>query len=170
MPIDKPPEPLSGDYYVADQETAVRGAVVHDSRTLNAVTADSQIAVKIPQCFTGKLDAPPLPVDPLYVLPKSRFIVNSGETVVELANLMVAGFQVLCPNGTEVATDANRMRIALTVPGTVELKVKFFRESQNRILVAIRRDSGDWFAFIQIYSSIKKYLRQHGIDVEVIGF
>ena len=170
MPIDGPPEPVSGDYYVADADEAIRGAVVHEARSLNTLVADSQIPVKIPQCFTGDLDALPLPQDPLYVLPNSRFVVSSKTPVGSLANMMVAGFQVLCPNGTEVVTDAVRMRIAVTIPGTLEFKVKFFKESRDQILVAIRRDSGDWFAFIQIYSSIKKYLHQHGIDVEVIGF
>jgi hypothetical protein len=170
MPIDGAPEPFSGDYYVTEADTSIRGAVVHEGRTLNTLVADNQIAVKIPQSFTGGLEPPPLPQDPLYVFPNSRFLVSPQAGVGPLANLMVAGFQVLCPNGTEVVTDDSRMRIAVIIPGTLEFKVKFFKNSDDQILVTIRRDSGDWFAFIQIYSSIKKYLRQHGIDVEVIGF
>ena len=170
MPIDGPPEPFSGDYYVPDPDAAIRGAVVQEARMVNTLVSDSQIAMKIPQCFSGALEPLPIPADPLYVLPNSRFVVSSKTSVGTLANMMVAGFQVLCPNGTEVVTDAARVRIAVNIPGTLEFKVKFFKQSESEILVAVRRDSGDWFAFIQIYSSIKKYLRQHGIDVEVIGF
>ena len=170
MSLDKPPEPFSGDYYVQVQDVSVRGAVVHSGHSLSAMSIESQTAVKIPQSFTSDADALPFPKDPLYVLPKSRFVVPSQTPIAHLGNLIVAGFQAVCPNGTEIVTDVARMRISVNIPGTLDFKVKFFKDEDDQRIVAVRRDCGDWFAFIQIYSAIKKFLREQGVQIETIGF
>ena len=170
MPFENPPEPFSGEYYVADTENAVRGAVIHQGHSMAAMRIDSETAVKVRDTFPSYVDSIPLPSDPLYVLPKSRFAVGSLTPVGQVGNLIAAGFQTLCPNGTQIVTDIARMRIAVTIPGTLEFKVKFFKDEAGHHIVAVRRDSGDWFAFIQIYLAIKKFLREQGVHVEAIGF
>ena len=170
MPLDKPPEPFDGDYYIAGRDEAIRGTTVHDSRPLDAMVEETPVHVKIPYSFTSGCSATPLPTDPMYVMPRSRFTVRYSGDVSSLANLILSGLQRLCPTSTEVAADISRMRISVIIPGTLEFKVKFFADTQdNQTIVAIRRDSGDWFIFIQIYSSIKKFLRQNGVDIEAVG-
>lgn len=170
MPLDKPPEPFNGDYYIAGRDEAIRGTTVHDSRPLDAMVGDTPVDVKIPHSFTSGCSAITLPTDPMYVMPRSRFAVRSTGDVSSLANLVLSGLQRLCPTSAEVAADISRMRISVLIPGTVEFKVKFFVDpQQSKTIVAIRRDSGDWFIFIQIYSSIKKFLRLNGVDIEAVG-
>lgn len=170
MSLDKAPAPFESDYYVAETGESVRGAVVHQPRTLDASTVQSGPLAKIPQTFADNCIAQALPTDHLYVHPRSRFAVRSSQSAAALGNMLVAGLQSLCPAGTEIRTDSDRMKISVEIPGTLDFKVKFFRSTGSSHIVSIRRDSGDWFIFIQIYSSIKKFLRQNGVDLETIGF
>ena len=170
MPLDKPPAPFESDYYVADSAEPVRGAVVQQSRTLDTSAVQSGVLAKIPQSFADSCIAQSLPTDPLYVHPRSRFAVCSNQSAAELGNLLMSSLQSLCPAGALIRANSERMKISVEIPGTLDFKVKLFRSEKHGHIVTVRRDSGDWFIFIQLYSAIKKFLRQNGVDLETIGF
>jgi hypothetical protein len=99
----------------------------------------------------------------MYVLPRCRFFVRSVTGAAALANLIYSILQSLCPAGTELKTDAQRMKISVLIPGTLDFKVKVFETGNSEeFLVVVRRDAGDWFVFIQLYSAIKKQVRPNG--------
>jgi hypothetical protein len=165
MSFDKPPGPFNGDFYVPDADTSVRGAILREARAVDSVMTDSARAtMKIPHSFIDSCTALPVPTDPLYVMPKTRFVAKSSMDAASLGNMILQGLHSLCPANAEISTDMKRMRISVIIPGTLNFKVKLFAESH--LLVAIRRDNGDWFIFIQIYSSIKKFLRLNGVEIE----
>ena len=167
MPFDKAPAPFNTDYYVSNGDDAVRGAVVHGVRSIHSASVQQQMASKIPQSFDDNCVSRELPDDPMYVLPRTRFTVEGEASSAALGNLIVTALRSLCPADTALTTDHVRMKVSVVIPGTLDFKVKLFREDNGHHMVVVRRDSGDWFVFIQLYSAIKKWLRSSpGLTIE----
>ena len=136
-------------------------------RTLDVTALATPLSSKIHTQFGDDLVAPHVPVDPMYVMPRSRFSVADAPSSSSLANSILAALHRLCPQGAELRTDDNRVKISVVIPGTLDFKIKLFQSDNGRLLVAVRRDSGDWFVFIQLYSALKKYLRTvSGLTIE----
>jgi hypothetical protein len=167
MSSDKAPAPFDTDFYVNDQEEGVRGSVLHAERIFDVKAAHQPLAAKIPHAFAAKILAPPVPSDPMYVFPRSRFHINESVSAPSVANTILTALQGLCPQGCQLSTDSHRVKISVLIPGTLDFKIKLFQCEDRRLLVVVRRDSGDWFMFMQLYSAIKKHLRtQFGLIVE----
>ena len=167
MSFDKVPAPFSTDFY-ADEAEGVRGAVVNNQRVLD-ISGIPVTLSKIPQPFVSHTAPPLLPADPMYVLPRTRFFVSGWESSAILANSILTALQGLCPQGCNFRTDIPRMKISVEIAGTLDFKVKLFQTTNGQLMVVIRRDSGDWFMFIQLYSAIKKYLRTNaGLTIEAV--
>lgn len=163
MQQDKAPGPLEGDFYAWGLSDSVRGGRLEQARAIDSFSAPRERITKFPQTFADVCTAPAEPTDVLYVQPRTHFYVRSVSSVSQVANSILFILQSLCPAGTELKTDSQRMKISVLIPGTLDFKVKLFATSNSEeFLVAVRRDSGDWFVFIQLYASIKKQLRLNG--------
>ena len=175
MHQESAPGPFETDYYAGNwYESSVRGGVFvhHSSAAIDSVSSPLDHIAKIPQLFSNSTckAPPPKPVDPCYVFPRSHFSVGSVTSVADLGNSILFVLQSLCPLGTEFRTDPDRVKISVLIPGTLDFKVKLFgTNNSEEFLVAVRRDSGDWFVFIQLYSAIKKKLvrQQHNSGMRV---
>jgi hypothetical protein len=165
MPLEKAPEPFNADYYVSDND-ATRGAMMHATRVLEVPTVTSH-AAKIPQQFVSSSLAPPLPSDPMYVFPRTRFFVLDPPSHVSVANQIVATLHAISPQSSQIRTDARKLKVSVEVPGILDFKVKLFTVDNGSLMVVVRRDSGDWFMFIQLFSALKKHLRE-SMTIETI--
>lgn len=164
--IDRAPEPFDTDYYALNPDHAVRGTAVHSGRFVDFSVSTIEQPSKVPHFFDGRCVAPNIPSDPLYVFARTKFTVNS-ESVSVLANAILTGLQTLCPRDTMLETDPSRMKISILIPGTLDVKVKIFQNSNTgSYMVLCRRDSGDWFVFMQVFLAIKKHLGSQGFHVE----
>ena len=163
---DRAPAPFNADYYAVNPDVHLRGTAVHSGRFVDFSTTQLDNPSKVSHVFDDSCFAPNIPSDPLYVLPRTKFTVNS-ESLSELATSILVGLQTLCPADTVLKTDKTKMKISVMVPGTLDVKVKILAtESRNTYLVTCRRDSGDWFVFMQVFLAVKKYLRNQGTHVE----
>lgn len=164
---ERAPAPLDTDHYALNPDLSIRGTTVHSGRFLDISDRNVHQTSKVSHLFDDRCIAPRVPSDPLYVLPRTKFTVKF-ESSAGLGNAIIVGLKSLCPAIAELKLDATRMKISVLIPGTLDLKVKIFEELEHSgvYMVVCRRDSGDWFVLMQVFSAIKKYLRSHGMHVE----
>ncbi len=157
--LDKPPAPLNTDFYASDHGDSVRGAAVMVGEAIDIRTVRSQVQSKVSQRFDSDCVVPNVPTDPLYVLPRSRFTVHDSRGTF-VANSIVEGLRMVCPVDAAIEVNRSKMKVTILIPNSLDLKIKMFSTGDD-LLVTFRRDSGDWFVFIHIFSAIKKYLRNN---------
>jgi hypothetical protein len=163
--LDKPPAPLSTDFYAHEATDSVRGAAVRVGEVINIPLTSSRSLSKVPQKFDTDCVAPDVPADPLYVLPRSKFTVHAKRADV-VANSILDGLLSVSPADAIINVQPSKMKVSILIPNSLDMKIKLFA-CDGDLLATFRRDSGDWFVFIHIFSAIKKYLRNNcGLSVE----
>jgi len=157
--LDKPPAPLNTDFYASDHADSHRGAAVRIVEAIDVRATSGHIQSKVSQSFDSDCVVPTVPTDPLYVLPRSRFTVHDSRGTF-VANSIVEGLRMVCPVDAAIEVNRARMKVSILIPNSLDLKIKMFACGDD-LLVTFRRDSGDWFVFIHIFSAVKKYLRNN---------
>jgi hypothetical protein len=164
--LDKAPAPFNTDYYVVNNDETVRGTAVHMIHTIDAQAASFRPATKVSHNSVDQCVVPTLPTDPLYVLPRSRFTVHKA-TGTQVANSIFEGLRSICPVETVLNAHLSKAKISVLIPNSLDLKIKMYMGDNGDIIVTFRKDSGDWFVFIHIFSAIKKYFRNNsGMSIE----
>ncbi len=152
------------DYYFEDN--SIRGTAVYDTTLAERLAIPSMtISAKDRSFFPSSCRAPPLPSDPLYVLPNSRLNViatSSGE----LGSSIVDSVYALAPPNSRITVDESRMKITVMTPGGSDFKIKLFESSNsNHYHVIFRKDRGDCFAFYSLFVAVRKQLGLNGYQV-----
>jgi hypothetical protein len=157
--LDKPPAPFNTDFYAHESTDSVRGAAIRVGEVIDIHLASSHAVSKVPHRFDTDCVVPNVPADPLYVLPRSKFTVHDhcGSRV---ANSIIDGLRLVSPADAVINVEPSKMKVSILIPNSLDMKIKLFA-CDGDLLVTFRRDSGDWFVFIHIFSAIKKYLRNN---------
>jgi hypothetical protein len=164
--LDKAPAPFNTDYYVVNNDETVRGTAVQVNHSIDVQSTSFRRQQKVSHNFVDQSAVPNIPTDPLYVLPRSRFTVHHSNGS-EVANSIFEGLRAVCPDDTVLTAHQSQAKISVMIPNNLDLKVKMYKNQNGDIVVTFRRDSGDWFVFIHIFSAVKKYLRNNsGMSIE----
>ncbi len=153
---DCAPAPFEADYYIIEEDTQVRGAQVQNTTRplLGLAEIGDHASSKVLNIFDRCCILPYTPSDPLYVLPGSKFTL-SNISGVDVANRILSILRDSCPSSAMISTNIARMRITVQIDGRLDMKIKLFKHIVDGVLVACRRDAGDWFAFHRIYMQLK---------------
>jgi hypothetical protein len=157
--LDKPPAPLNTDFYATDNSDSIRGTAVRVGEAIDVHVSRAQLLSKVPHKFDNHCAAPSIPSDPLYVLPRSKYTVHDSRAAF-IGNAIVEALRLVSPVDATLEVNAAKMKVSVLIPSSLDMKIKMFASGDDT-LVTFRRDSGDWFVFIHIFSAIKKYLRHN---------